>query len=367
MSINIATYRASAIRQRNILIINGLIVFWLVICLCVAIFSRNLLPAKYFFDSGHIASLFGQAKGFILGDSYNNVALFYDMTLLAGSDRITALLTAVIFSLFVFKCFSVPASMDWRGIHNIAIFCFSCIAGSIYLAQYSKESLVMLVTFLFLSWSRTIGQLIVWMLLVCVYAAYFRTYWFMVLMLYVYYAMVFKVARNTFFVFFSIAVAFMALAFAFHLVLGVDLAYYRYSVNDVRMYDVDAKTMIRPLLPIGNPALEWANGVIQFFLMFFPFPLLTGNLQYLVFFLVTASIAVRLFSIIRTSVAARHLSKSKRENRCLALILAFVTIQSIFEPDYGSYIKHLTPMLPLVLYCFCWHQQWHRDRGARHA
>ncbi|MFJ1258246.1 hypothetical protein [Cupriavidus sp. CuC1] len=362
MSVDVAAYRASAIRFNNAKIINGLLVSWLVVCVCFSAFNRDLLPRKYFYDSGHIASLFGRFNGFIIGDSYSNTALFYDLFLLAGNERIAAIITIIIFSIFSIKCFSAPTRVDLGGLHNVLIFFFSCLVGAIYLAQYSKESLVMLVAFLFFLLSNSRRQQVLWFVLVCAYAAYFRTYWFLVLLLYFYYRIAFKISRSISFVLLSIVVAFLALSIIFHGVLGIDLAYYRYSVNEVREYDVDAQTMIKPLLPIGNPVLEWANGVIQFFLMFFPFPLLTGNIQYFIFFLVTSSLGVRLFLVIKSSIAARYLSKPTRENRCLALIVAFVTIQSIFEPDYGSYIKHLTPMLPLVLYCFCWHQQWQTPR-----
>ena len=35
--------------------------------------------------------------------------------------------------------------------------------------------------------------------------------------------------------------------------------------------------------------------------------------------------------------------------RSAALLVAYLTVQSFFEPDYGSYLRHLTPMLPLLL------------------
>lgn len=251
--------------------------------------------------------------------------------------------------------------------HNVILFAFTCLTGAIYLAQYSKEAIVMLIVFLFFGLSKTRRQQFVWIGIACLYAAYFRTYWILVLAMYVYYSLIFKISRRTVFVLFSIVVAFLLLAIAFQVVLGVDLAYYRYTVNDARMYDPNANTMIMPLLPTGNVVLEWLNAVIQFFLMFIPIPLLTGNPLYLLFFVVTASIGIRLYGAIHISLRDKRLRKGERENRCLALLLAFVTIQSIFEPDYGSYIKHLTPMLPLILYVLCWHQQWRLERRASHA
>lgn len=33
----------------------------------------------------------------------------------------------------------------------------------------------------------------------------------------------------------------------------------------------------------------------------------------------------------------------------LSFLLALLTVQALFEPDYGSYLRHLTPVLPLLL------------------
>lgn len=367
MAIDMSVHHAHAIRTRNAQIIQGAVLLWLVICFCLAVMNQDILPAKYFFDSGNIVSRFSYVQHFSLGNSYDNTALFYDLLLLSESQHFTAFITSFVFSVFVFICFTIPRQMDLRGVHNVLLFAFTCLTGAIYLAQYSKEAIAMLVVFLFFCLSRTRLQQLIWIVVVCVYAAYFRTYWFLVLAMYIYYSIVLKISRRTILVLFSVIVAFLMLAIAFKVVLGVDLAYYRYVVNDSRMYDSNANSMITPLLPTGNIVLEWLNAIIQFFLMFFPFPLLTGNPVYLLFFLVTASIGLRLYRIIRSSINEGQLGNSIRENRCMALILAFVTIQSIFEPDYGSYIKHLTPMLPLVLYVLCWQQKWRPKESRTYA
>jgi hypothetical protein len=358
--------QARAVQTRNKQFFDAAIVGWLVVCLLLAVFSRSIFPAKYFFDSNHIAALFGQYRGFLAGDSYNNTALFYDLTLLSGSLYLTAIITTLIFDTFLLKCLFV-LRVDKLAVHNIVVFFFASFAGAVYLAQYSKESLVLLIVFLFFGLSATRKRQIIWLVIAIAYAAYFRSYWFLIVGFYVYYSAAFKVSRNMFVILLSILFAFLLLAVAFQLILHVDLAYYRYSVNDERMYDQNAATMIGPLLPTGNMALEWANAVVQFFMMFFPFPLLTGNPLYLLFFLVTASIGCRLYFIMRQWMRQRSLGKPQKGSRCLALFMSFVTIQSIFEPDYGSYIKHLTPLLPLVLYCFCLQQTSRYERIASYV
>ncbi len=41
--------------------------------------------------------------------------------------------------------------------------------------------------------------------------------------------------------------------------------------------------------------------------------------------------------------------RTPRPERAVALLLALVVVQAIFEPDYGSYVKHMVPVLPLFL------------------
>lgn len=367
MTTNATGYHAHVIKYRNTQIIHATVIFWLAACFCFAFLNQDILPAKYFFDSEVIAQNFGHVDKFTIGGSFVNTALFYDLLLLSQSARVTAFVTSLVFSVFIFKCFSPPQFLDKRGMHNVVVFAFACVVGAVYLAQYSKESLVMLTAFLFFGLSKTRKQQFLWVLIAVIYATYFREYWLLVLVFYFYYQIVFKFSRSVPWVLLSVVLAFLVLAIAFQFVLGVELAYYRYAVNDTRAYTLNANTMIMPVLPTGNVLLEWLNAVIQFFLMFFPFPLLTGNPLYLLFFLVVASIGIRLIGVMQSLIRSRQLSLPTRQVRCLALILSFVTIQSIFEPDYGSYIKHLTPMLPLILYVLCWHQQWRAQKQVIHA
>ncbi|EOA1112542.1 hypothetical protein ACHM6P_005110, partial [Escherichia coli] len=45
-------------------------------------------------------------------------------------------------------------------------------------------------------------------------------------------------------------------------------------------------------------------------------------------------------------------SKDKTLRAVIALILSFSALQSIFEPDYGSYVRHLSPLYPLFFYIY---------------
>lgn len=346
-------YRDHAISVRNTQLTHGFIVLWLLTCLCVAIFARDFLPAKYLFDAGNIASRFGYVDRFVVGEAYDNTALFYELLFLSGSPHLAAFIIPTVFSVFTLKCMTVQKPLGWGALHSLVLYAFICFVSAVYLGQYSKEATSMLVTMAFFYMSRTLRTRLIWLLIACVYAAFFRPYWFIVVAMYFYYGFFLKRSRHMTVFMLSIVLAILMLALAFQFVLGVDLAYYRYMVNDTRTYDISANTMITPLLPTGGIGLEWLNGVLQFILMFFPVPLISGNPLYISFILILASIAIRLILAIRVTLRSNRSERRSRRTECLALVVAFITVQSIFEPDYGSYIRHLLPVLPLVLYVLC--------------
>ncbi|QBQ96697.1 hypothetical protein [Paraburkholderia pallida] len=356
---NTPGYRSLMIRRRNKKIVQAFIVLWILACLCFSLFAQDVLPAKYLFDAGNIASRFGYVDQFAVGEAYDNTALFYELCLLSESQHLAAFVTTLLFSFFILKCGTFASQMDWGAMHSLLLFTFICVVSAVYLGQYSKEATSMLITMSFFGLSNTMRGRVVWMLIACIYATYFRAYWVPVVILYIYYGFVLKRSRSIVVFLSSIAIAILLLALAFKAILGVDLAYYRYMVNDTRTYDANANTMIVPLLPTGGIGLEWLNGVVQYLLMFFPIPLISGNPLYLAFVAIIGSIGVRIFMISR-AILHSDLDRRTLQTECLALVVSFVTVQSIFEPDYGSYIRHLLPMLPLVLYVMCvgsspWH------------
>ncbi|HEX3639475.1 MAG TPA: hypothetical protein VHV99_29135, partial [Paraburkholderia sp.] len=35
---------------------------------------------------------------------------------------------------------------------------------------------------------------------------------------------------------------------------------------------------------------------------------------------------------------------------CFCFLFCFIATQALFEPDYGSYLRHLSPIAPIILY-----------------
>ncbi|WP_322049493.1 hypothetical protein [Paraburkholderia sp. J67] len=326
---------------------------WVLLCLCLALFAQDMLPAKYLFDTANIKSRFGYVHGFSIGKSYDNTALFYELLLLSESQHAAAFIFSAIFFIILLKCMVVGKRIDLAALHAVLIFSFSCIVGAVYLGQYSKESTSILLISSFLAMASTARGRFFWLAIASIYAAYFRPYWFIVIALYIFYRFILTRATRSFVFVLSILFAILSLAISFKVILGIDLAYYRYMVNDTRTYDLAAETMIKPILPVGGIGLEWCNGVLQFLMMFFPVPLISGNPVYLMFFVIIASLGVRVMFMLKNIINSSRENKFTMPVECLALFVSFVTVQSIFEPDYGSYIRHLMPLLPVAIFAIC--------------
>lgn len=82
-------------------------------------------------------------------------------------------------------------------------------------------------------------------------------------------------------------------------------------------------------------------------------------------------LVVAVFLLVLWFMFARavHLSSDEsrtdpRWARLVALVLSLTVVQSVFEPDYGSYVRHLTPMLPLMLAVILWRPRAFGGPGA---
>ncbi|HGX0611621.1 TPA: hypothetical protein ACNRZR_005285, partial [Escherichia coli] len=145
--------------------------------------------------------------------------------------------------------------------------------------------------------------------------------------------------------------ALLVISFLFNNVMGVEVDSFRRSVNELRLDGnvENAKTMILPFFDSGGVFWGWINVVLTWITMMLPLPLfLTFSPLYLILFL----LITMLWSLFWKSVSKSFKSKDKTLRAVIALILSFSALQSIFEPDYGSYVRHLSPLYPLFFYIY---------------
>jgi hypothetical protein len=319
---------------------------WLPLCFAFASLNQSLLPEKYFADSKNLEGLALTATG-PSADSFVTTAWIYRA--LGGLEYpvLTYLVTLALFFILVFRC------ANWTDISRFslietALFCFCGIEAAIYLAQYSKESLVLLVVLALVVMPRPAWGDILFMVMACGYALMIRNYWFLIAVAYAAFRLLLR-SRNPYRIPIFVVIAMVCMAFGTAVALGVNLNSFREVVSQTN--SLYAQTAIQDYIPVTGPLGGASNALCTLLLLLVPIPLaVSGSPVYLAFAVVMAVLWITLLMVVRTGMRNGWFVFDVRLARAVSLLLAMVTVLAVFEPDYGSYIKHLTPVLPLFFF-----------------
>lgn len=328
----------------------------------LSLVARRILPERFLLDDYHIklaieSPMAGEEKS----QSFRNIAAVYRVLGLGYDPAMDALLTIAVFALAVFAAgrWAEIARFGGVGVSVLAI-CFLCAV--VYLAQYSKEAIPVLLVLLLMTMPRHIGAELVFVAVAVGYAALFRQYWFFVAAFYILWRLLLTKTRNPAWILAAVAVLYSLLEVTFQNFLGQGLTSFREIVNDSREGAPVASLIVDPLA--GNGFSMVPSAVLLLLGLLVPVQLfLSGNAFHILSGAMIAFLWITAFTgIFRAkrgprAGAAREFpartkmdsNRSLRATRAAALLLAVVLVQAIFEPDFGSYLKHLTPLLPLFL------------------
>lgn len=315
-----------------------------------SIYKFDFLPLHFFNDSEIIKFLISAEVGQESFGSFYSTAYFYKILFGVSSDIFISIVTMLAVLLVAYQAINASGRniiFDLPVLYLLAIYFF---LSSVFLAQYSKDFIVLLVVsaFIYLVKRGLSGYFCIIALLLF-YGFVFRYYWILICLFFI--ASSFFLEKNYSlikgFVFFSLLLLFLSVIFEF--VLGVPLNFFRSSVNAVRLdgFSLNARTMIVAYLPLGNFLFEWMNAIVTLVFLMFPLPLILFNeiYYYVIFFVISSIFLLSLIS---------HVFSSSFESARLTIlfVFSFVFIQSIFEPDYGSFLRHFTPLIPLLIFLY---------------
>ena len=330
---------------------------WVSLCFVFAAVNRTFLPDKYFADSDHLQGLALTATG-PSPDSFITMAWLYRSVGGFAAPVVTQLITLALFFALVFRC-AGWLEIARFGPTELVLFCFGGAEAAIYLAQYSKESLVVLIVLALAALPRALWGDVLFLALACGYAYLIRNYWFIIAVLYVAFRLLLRTRKPSRLVP-LVALAMLAMALGTSVALGVNLNSFREAVAQTN--SLYATTAIQDYLPVAGPFGGAANALCTLVLLIVPVPLLfAGSPVYLVFAGLMTLLWLTLFAVVRTGMRGGWFRTDTRLSRAVSLLLAMVVAQAVFEPDYGSYIKHLTPLLPLF---FAPLLAWRKARGT---
>jgi hypothetical protein len=308
------------------------------------------LPEKYRWDSAVIQqATLGTRE---VDGAYQFIANFYSVLSLASTPWLSAIASLIPFlaiQAYVYFKFA-PKAVTL----NITIFIVSLdVLAAVYFGQMTKELFMLilpisfLVSFHFQRFPKT--SIVIPALLI---SGLMRPYWLIVLSLFAMsYVLSLRVKKiNPLHISTLLVAAFYVLPIYFSYSQHYELEEIRSGLNLARLDSDVAQTAITAPLDFRQPELQFLNLVWVFSCFVVPIPLLlTSKMIHVVF----AGFIFYLAMVVISTINFWN-SKAMDDYIFLAshLMLSYIITQAIFEPDFGSFLRHLTPLLLLGLFLF---------------
>lgn len=322
---------------------------------------RSLLPEQFLRDDALLQQTIEYGSLIAPPDSFERVGQVYAALGLAAAPPLAALAGV---SLYVG---ALLAAVGWGRVARLsaptlALTLAFFMPALVYLAQYSKELVTVALTLLVLTLPEgrsRVGRAAAELAVVgaaLAYGAVLRPYWLIVAAVYIVWRLLLPRTAHPAMLLLVPALVYAALQPVFRQVLGHGLQGQREWANAERADD-QVNTLIQSVSPDAEGVAGVFAALAMLGLMVLPMPLLASGeaLQ-----LASGAAIAGIWALVLVPVlSARMLDAGTagaagaagavRAARAAALLLAFLTVQALFEPDYGSALKHLTPLLPLVL------------------
>lgn len=334
--------------------------WWLAVAcagLFVTVFSAEFLPTKAGLDTAIIRSLMDAPdlwNGWTY-DGFVNTARFWSVVFNVVPQS---------FAPPAYFCLMVLITVRLLGAFDVDRIRYHLLAGawiacsSLFLGGPNKE-LIALPVALWLCMATSPGARVLATLLFLAYAAFFRQYW---AICYFYYACVLFATRMHLAgrprLALCIVIAAYAAPFMLANALGLEpLTDTRMTVNAERVDSPDARSAFNNTFENTGFVTDFANAVVAWAYMNVPVALLTKTSPHYIFFAAFQIVSLWFF----VAGFASFLRDSRRTGmpgavyrRCGAFVVAYSLTQSIFEPDFGSFLRHevvfMIPMLVMVFY-----------------
>ncbi|MDK8891659.1 hypothetical protein QQA05_09670 [Corynebacterium macclintockiae] len=234
-----------------------------------------------------------------------------------------------------------------RNIISVSVLLFYLAFSGVFFGTYTKEIIVLMVLIIMASLASTWYVESVLIGMIVLVGVTFRPYWVFLAAAYLFFRLIpFKYMKVRILLPLMFVVNF---GFSLAIWYGANKPgdFFRTSVNLPRVDTGEAATIIvRYISDIPEPLGGAVNNAITLAGLIFPFPLIALFKPYylaitLVFFLIWIAFFV--------AVKTRTSEEKALTARAIALFVSFVAVQGLFEPDYGSALRHLTPFIPFIL------------------
>lgn len=327
----------------------GSVVFGFVVGLALTVFREKVIPEHYMFDARKIQDIAMGTWNLPSDPAFDNTAAVYRALGVADAVDVVSFTSYVLASLVIVFAIYRSGARAANIFHGGLIVAAFVLAG-IYLADYSKDSFILIIAVALLAMPRgVIGDFVLFLMLAG-YAIFFREYWVITAVVYLGLRLVTGSRRLAPYTMIIAAGVAVAIGLAFFVAMGLAPDHFRTYVNTSRT--VEAATEIPPFLNFGEPLSGALNVFLSYIALVIPFPLLfTASIGHVPLLAAIAFLWVTVIvGVLRHSGWRSEPGRFITIKRAIALLFAFLAVQALFEPDYGSALRHLTPLLSLAIF-----------------
>ena len=327
-----------------------LFVYTILIIVAITLVISNIVGfyrenTKYLGDASVIGSIARGERSDFGDKSYGNVAWIYRIfglsnNFIVGESAVLSLfLIGSITSLKLKRDLGVtiiPKSIQWLYIFS------SIILFSIYFRVFTKEIVPLVINLfvgLLVSRSNSVKKTILLITIINIsYAFFFRTYWSIFAFLFI----MFYLADNFgWLIKISKRIAFLGVLFLSLALTNSNLLILQDKLNERRIGSEYANSAFTNIPTIFNGLLTWPFKIIAFI---FPFPFIQKpNIQ-----LTLACINILLMFYCFLKIGKSEYFELWKVKLVIFYLISYVLTLGIFEPDYGSFTKHMAGFLPLI-------------------
>lgn len=326
-----------------------------IISIVIKSLQYKVLPIKYFYDSKHILSLMN--GNYIADKSYNFTAKLFDNINFFNFNSLQewSIFLSIIFTTIIFLIIIQKKEYNLKQY----IFIYSSIALlNIYVFNLSKDIIqftFFLIIYLIILNKKisNYNKLILTSIVLLYEALNFRVYYAIMIMImwtiyiiYIKFIKDKKLKKSTILKILLLSIILFFIEVFIVQLLSTDnynsIMNARSSVNVGRDSSTDAVTIIKDLLGENSNYLIFiGNYLINTIRIMFPIELLFKGIKYIPFIIYQLFITYSLFKT----------SKKINYNNILTIItiISFIMISIIFEPDFGSFIRHESALILFLI------------------
>lgn len=310
---------------------------WIFLLILGLIFTYNLenvFPDKYFYDSLRILNMI-KIKDFYdrSGDSYGLTAYIFSFIPIKKLQDYNIFLYLFFIGFFINLVLKVPRTMKFYVLNFIYLF-----LSIVYLLRPGKEFLQLVMLGLCYFYRKYTPLFLI------VGGVVFRQYLMLQAGIYIgIWILANKKNKKLWFV--VLLILFVVLNIKFSKLM-FEIFSVRDIVNKYRIDSVDAKTIILNILQGKSIALYYINYLINFFRLLFPIELILKSIKYIPYIVFQIWLSLKLWSW-----------KKNIKHEYVMLLYSYILVSTIFEPDFGSFLRHTIPYFIFIINLMKWKEK----------